>query len=284
MSIRTILMASRPFSVAILGAGGMLAVLAVACGSDTPAATATTEPSPEATATSPAASVIETPTAPLAQATPIVERPTPTPETVLAAPDTYDPNEMMFRLFDELLGNPVTFSQSLGLVRLSGDVSQVPVLVEILRFMGTSPMRQTVAEALGELTGDDFGVGDPRAAGEWLGANAAEFRPPEAYPDWKTFLFTRIHPRFAIFLPRAGETSRIDLTEVVWGGLPPDGIPDLRDPLILPAIAGSGFLLDDDRVFGVSINGQNRAYPLRIMNAHEMVNDVLGGEPISLAW
>lgn len=218
------------------------------------------------------------------QATPIVERSTPTPETVLAAPDTYDPNEMMFRLFDELLANPVTFSQSLGLVRLSGDVSQVPVLVEILRFMGTSPMRQRVAEALGELTGDDFGVGDSRAAGEWLGANAGEFRPPEAYPEWKTFLFTGIHPRFAIFLLRAGETSRIDLAEVVWGGVPPDGIPDLRDPLILPAIAGSGFLLDDDRVFGVSINGQNRAYPLRIMNAHEMVNDVLGGEPISLAW
>ena len=40
----------------------------------------------------------------------------------------------------------------------------------------------------------------------------------------------------------------------------------------------------DERVFGVSINGESRAYPLRITNPHEMVNDVLGGEPISLAW
>ena len=40
----------------------------------------------------------------------------------------------------------------------------------------------------------------------------------------------------------------------------------------------------DDRVFGVSINGEHRAYPLRIVNAHEMANDWLGGEPIALAY
>ena len=284
MSIRTILSASRPFRVAVLGAAGTLAVLAAACGSDTPPATATTAPSLEATATPPAASVIETPTLILPGGTSAAEQPTPTPETVLVAPEAYDPDEMMFRLFDELLANPVTFSQGLELVRLSGDVSQVPVLVEILDFMGASAMRQRVAEVLGELTGHDFGAGDRKAAREWLGANAAELRPPEAYPEWKTFLLSRIHPRFAIFLLRAGETSRIDLTEVVWGGVPPDGIPDLRGPLILPAAAGAGFLEADDRVFGVSINGASRAYPLRIMNAHEIVNDVLGGEPISLAW
>ena len=40
----------------------------------------------------------------------------------------------------------------------------------------------------------------------------------------------------------------------------------------------------NDRVFGVTINGDSRAYPLRIVNAHEMVNDVVGEEPISLMW
>ncbi|HIC76097.1 MAG TPA: DUF3179 domain-containing protein, partial [Candidatus Poseidoniales archaeon] len=30
-------------------------------------------------------------------------------------------------------------------------------------------------------------------------------------------------------------------------------------------------------VFGVTIEGESRAYPLRIVNAHEMVNDVVGG-------
>ena len=38
------------------------------------------------------------------------------------------------------------------------------------------------------------------------------------------------------------------------------------------------------RVFGVSINGEHRAYPISIMNPHEMANDILGGEPIALAY
>ena len=92
-----------------------------------------------------------------------------------------------------------------------------------------------------------------------------------------------IDTRFVGLLAPAQAMSRIDLTEVVWGGVGVDGIPPLENP---PAIAAgeADYLLADDRVFGVSINGEHRAYPLRIMNPHEMANDVLGGEPISLAY
>ena len=44
------------------------------------------------------------------------------------------------------------------------------------------------------------------------------------------------------------------------------------------------YLNPDDRVFGVSINGEHRSYPLRILNAHETANDIVGGEPIALAY
>ena len=37
-------------------------------------------------------------------------------------------------------------------------------------------------------------------------------------------------------------------------------------------------------VFGVNINGDARAYPLRILDWHEMFNDVVGGVPVSLAY
>jgi hypothetical protein len=37
-------------------------------------------------------------------------------------------------------------------------------------------------------------------------------------------------------------------------------------------------------VFGVAIGGQARAYPLRIVNWHEMVNDTIAGVPVSLAY
>ena len=280
---------SRAFMAAVLATAGALVVLAAACGGDAPERTVTVaptqapEPPPTVAAVetptepSPTVAAVETPTAP-PQATP-----TPSPEAALAVPDSYDSNEMMYRLFDELLGSPRATSEGLELTRLAGDVSQVPVLVDILHFMGRSPLLQQVGAVLGELTGGDLASYDSLIAREWLGANAARYRPPDTYPQWKTFLFTRIHPRFAIFLETSGETSRIDLTEVVWGGVRPDGIPDLRDPLVLPA-AAADFLEADERVFGVSINGENRAYPLRVINAHEMVNDVLGDEPISLAW
>jgi hypothetical protein len=69
----------------------------------------------------------------------------------------------------------------------------------------------------------------------------------------------------------------------VWGGVRKDGIPDLTNPPVVPA-ARATYLEPSDRVFGVSINGAHRAYPLRILNRHEMANDVVGGVPFALAY
>ena len=62
-----------------------------------------------------------------------------------------------------------------------------------------------------------------------------------------------------------------------------DGIPDLIDPPVVSASQVDN-LLHGDRVFRVSINGQHRAYPLKIMNRHEMANDVIAGVPFALAY
>jgi hypothetical protein len=43
-------------------------------------------------------------------------------------------------------------------------------------------------------------------------------------------------------------------------------------------------LVPHDRVIGVHINGQSRAYPLRVMRWHEVVNDVVGGQPIAITY
>lgn len=43
-------------------------------------------------------------------------------------------------------------------------------------------------------------------------------------------------------------------------------------------------LVPDDRVIGVDISGDARAYPLRLMRWHEVVNDVVGGEPIAITY
>ena len=80
-----------------------------------------------------------------------------------------------------------------------------------------------------------------------------------------------------------GVKTRIRLEAAVWGGGPKYGIPDLINP---PAVTpqDAWYMIPSDRVFGISINGEHRAYPLRILTPHEMVNDVLGGEPIALAY
>ena len=45
-----------------------------------------------------------------------------------------------------------------------------------------------------------------------------------------------------------------------------------------------GFIQGPDRVIGMVINGQARAYPLPMMNWHEVCNDRLGGQAIAVIW
>jgi len=44
------------------------------------------------------------------------------------------------------------------------------------------------------------------------------------------------------------------------------------------------FLIPSDRVIGIILNGEPRAYPLRVLALHEMVNDVLSGTPIAISF
>jgi hypothetical protein len=44
------------------------------------------------------------------------------------------------------------------------------------------------------------------------------------------------------------------------------------------------FIVPDDRVVGLTINGETRAYPVHILNVHEIINDTLGGVPIAVTW
>ena len=269
MSRRT---GSRVIVLAVL-----LASFAVACGSDEPdvvaTATALAVAAAEARADSPP---VPTP-ASTAEPSPVPDVPTeePTPS------DGYNSDSVMYQMVPGAVDNQGNLPAPLAAILDHRDLSQVPVLVEAMRFFGGTG-RDSIVEVLEELTGQELGI-DWNGWVEWLGKNSSEFRPPEDYPDWKLGLLSLIHPRFANFLHTSKDTSRIDLTEVVWGGVPPDGIPDLKNPEnVLAKFAG--FMNPGDRVFGVSINGEKRAYPLRIINAHEMANDVLGGEPISVMW
>lgn len=197
----------------------------------------------------------------------------------------YDSTENMFRLFSGPMHDPEETRQAISLAVAHRDKSMVPVLIEMLRFVWGVDLPVATNAALSTITGREYGELSRAWHGwmEWLAKNADEYAPPDRYLDWKITLMNQIDPRFGEFLAPAEEGSRINLTELAWGGVKPDGIPDLQNAPVVYADE-QDYLQPTDRVFGVSINGEHRAYPLRIVNAHEMANDVLGGEAIALAY
>jgi hypothetical protein len=74
----------------------------------------------------------------------------------------------------------------------------------------------------------------------------------------------------------------VDLDEIVSGGPPKDGIPSIDDPRFVPVTAAD--LPANEPVIGLVLAGDARAYPLRILLWHEIVNDVVGGVPVAITF
>jgi hypothetical protein len=106
--------------------------------------------------------------------------------------------------------------------------------------------------------------------------------PLQGYVAFKARLFSKIDPAFGQFF-RDDAPRTIRPEEIVWGGVKKDGIPALDRPRFIDA-ASATWMTDEEAVFGVSIDGDVRAYPGRIMAWHEMANDVVGGRPVSLSY
>ncbi len=165
-----------------------------------------------------------------------------------------------------------------GIIR-SGDRSMIPALVDAL-FFAQSEGRTEVVDCLEALSGERLGA-HYRYWFEWLGGHE-DVHPAAWYRSWKAALFSRIDPAFARFLDPALPIS-IRPEEILWGGVKKDGIPALKDPPAIPA-ADARYLGDSEIVFGVALRGVSRAYPQRILDWHEMVNDRLAGEPFSISY
>ena len=75
----------------------------------------------------------------------------------------------------------------------------------------------------------------------------------------------------------------VPLEEIRSGGPPRDGIPAIDRPrFVSPRVARD--LQPEDRVISVTAGGQTRAYPLRILNHHEIVNDEFGGSALAITY
>lgn len=153
----------------------------------------------------------------------------------------------------------------------------VPALIRTLRYF-PEDSTQTL-HLLKKLTHQELG---PRWFDwfVWMEQNSTE--PMQSNELFLEKIFSRIDPQFKVFF-YPGIEHRIRLDEITWGGVRKDGIPALTNPKLVAA-KDADYLRDKDLVFGISINGDTRAYPYRIMDWHEMLNDTIGNIPVSLAY
>jgi hypothetical protein len=79
------------------------------------------------------------------------------------------------------------------------------------------------------------------------------------------------------------QQSRIAWKEIASGGPPKDGIPSIDRPQFESAAQDTS-LSANEPVIGLVINGDARAYPLRILIWHEIVNDEVGGIPVVVTY
>ena len=163
------------------------------------------------------------------------------------------------------------------------DARFTAVFVELLRAaevgVASPGAGRASAGALESLHATGFGA-DWHAWVKWYAGT--ELAPPPGFTGWKGELLGRIDPHFAEILA-PGAPSRIRVEEVVWGGVGFEGIPALDRPATLAA-GEADYLTPEEPVFGIVLNGEARAYPHRILDWHEMVNDEVGGVGFSLAY
>lgn len=121
---------------------------------------------------------------------------------------------------------------------------------------------------------------------------AQDIPAPPDYLARKRAIYTRLVPEWSRLFT---EPSEVDWRFVSWGGVdiddrpydqtdePCNCIPATDNPAVTSAAKGA-WLQDNAVIFGVSINGEARAYPRFIMEIREMVNDTLGGRSFGMPY
>jgi hypothetical protein len=206
----------------------------------------------------------------------------PPPPTLTSTPAI--PDEDATRLMVQLSsGSGTEYQAATDAIMTTNDIRFISVFIELLRMnqigLTSNANYQATIDTLEALSGQTYGS-NWAAWIEWYGST--DLTPPPGFTGWKGQLLGQIDPEFAEFLQDDFQ-STIRTEEIMWGGVLVDGIPALDNAAMIPSTEAD-YLEADEPVFGISINGDHRAYPLRILDWHEMANDVVGGVPVSLAY
>ena len=89
---------------------------------------------------------------------------------------------------------------------------------------------------------------------------------------------------FVFDQPGCEPAAMIELSELVTGGPAPDGIPSIDDPRFETVPAAAAWLDERSPVIVLEHGDVVRLYPLEILIRHEIVNDVVAGDPIAVTY
>ena len=76
----------------------------------------------------------------------------------------------------------------------------------------------------------------------------------------------------------------VEPDKIVGGGPPKDGIPSIDNPKFVPLDEADQWIEDNELVLGITYKGIKRVYPLQIMVWHEIVNDIIAGDPLLITY
>lgn len=111
-----------------------------------------------------------------------------------------------------------------------------------------------------------------QAASQPAGSSSKPAPPAEAAPfskaDWKTDF----------------SKHSVPLSEISSGGPPRDGIPPIDHPKLVTATVADSWLKPKEPVINFALGGDHRAYPLQVLIWHEIVNDQVGGQPVTVSF
>jgi Protein of unknown function (DUF3179) len=179
---------------------------------------------------------------------------------------------------------------ALAVIANSEDPRLVWIISDLMRFVSSRRLLDQLSNTASALLNKEFAAGN-----NWGAVTdhllAWEVPAPPNYLETKGAIFTSIVPGWdRIFV--AGD---VDWRLVSWGGVliddrpydttddPCNCIPAADNPEVSSAEEAT-WLKDEDIVFGVEVNGAYRAYPRRIMEVREMVNDTLGGRDLGIPY
>lgn len=205
------------------------------------------------------------------------------PLSILAQPDI-DANTELSEDRKVYLLTSIFYEQSeetrlknLAELESNWEIGFISPFIELLRFSNDKNLSDRIIQILNSKTSYSK-ANNYYEWIQWLWAQ--NLNDENYYFRFKAELYKNIDYRFGKYFLNRKDRSIISLGEVLWGGVKQDGIPPLRNPSLIQA-ADAEYLDDDNKIFGMYINGVARAYPKRILAWHEFFTNDFDGTNVA---